>query len=285
MITSYGAWFINNAFGWPTLPSVDLPAGGPSFPLATPGIRLRAKPAEPLTLLLAAFNGDPAGPGLGNPQRRDASGALFRLGDGVFAIAEAQYAINNGKNVGGLPITLKVGGWYHDKATPNQFFANDGLTVVSAASTGSSIARKEWSGYAIADVMLLPDPNGKGGLAVFARVDGAPAPRNKVSAELAAGIVYQGPFGGNGDNFGFAVDSARIGNPLGSIGALASQYTFHGYETVLELSYQAQALPWLQVQPDIQYVITPAGGIPNPNRPGQLVGSAAVFGLRIVATF
>jgi porin len=69
MITSYGAWFINNAFGWPTLPSVDLPAGGPSFPLATPGIRLRAKPAEPLSLLLAAFNGDPAGPGIGNPQR------------------------------------------------------------------------------------------------------------------------------------------------------------------------------------------------------------------------
>jgi porin len=57
MITSYGAWFINNAFGWPTLPSVDLPAGGPSFPLATPGVRLRAKPAEPMTLLLAVFNG------------------------------------------------------------------------------------------------------------------------------------------------------------------------------------------------------------------------------------
>jgi len=41
----------------------------------------------------------------------------------------------------------------------------------------------------------------------------------------------------------------------------------------------------LQVQPDFQYVITPAGGIPSPNRPGQLVGSAAVFGLRIIATF
>jgi len=133
--------------------------------------------------------------------------------------------------------------------------------------------------------MLLPGPNGKGGLAVFARVEGAPAQRSKVSAELATGIVYQGPFGRDSDNVGFAVDSARIGDPLGSIGALASQYTFHGYETVLELSYQAQALPWLQVQPDIQYVITPGGGIPNPNRPGQQVGSAAVFGLRIVAAF
>jgi Carbohydrate-selective porin, OprB family len=61
--------------------------------------------------------------------------------------------------------------------------------------------------------------------------------------------------------------------------------TLRGYETVLELSYQVQALPWLQVQPDFQYVVSPGGGIPNPNQPGQLVGSAAVFGLRIIATF
>jgi porin len=285
IITRYGAWFINSAFGWPTLPTVDLPAGGPAFPLATPGIRLRVKPVEPLMLLFAAFNGNPAGPGLGNPQLRDGSGTLFRLGDGVFTIAEAQWAIDNRKNDRGPPVTLKVGGWYHNKARPNQFFATDGLTGVAPASPGSPIAREDWSGYAVADVMLLPKPNGKGGLAVFARVEGAPASRSQVSAELAAGIVYQDPFGRDGDKIGFAVDPARVGRPLGNIGALASQYTFRGYETVLELSYQAQTLPWLQVQPDMQYVITPGAGIPNPNRPGQLVGSAAVFGLRIVAAF
>jgi porin len=208
---------------------------------------------------------------------------LFRLCDGVFTIAEAQWAID--KNVGGPPITVRLGGWYHNRATPNQFFATDRLTGVAPATPGSPIAREDWSGYAVADVMLLPKPNGNGGLAVFARVEGAPASRSQVSAELAAGIIYQGPFGRDGDNIGLAVDPARIGRPLGSIGALASQYTFRGYETVLELSYQAQVLPWLQVQPDIQYVITPGGGIPNPNQPGQLVGSAAVFGLRVVAAF
>jgi porin len=242
------------------------------------------KPAEPLTLLFAAFNGNPAGPGLGNPQLRDSSGTLFRLGDGIYTIAEAQWAIDSGKNGGG-PITLKVGGWYHNKATPNQFFATDGLTGVAPASPGFPIPRQNWSGYAVADVMLLPGLNGKGGLAFFARAEGAPAQRSKVSAELDIGIVYQGPFGRDSDNVGFAVDSSRVGDPLGSIGALSSQYTFHGYETVLELSYQVQALPWLQVQPDFQYVITPAGGIPNPNQPSRLVGSAAVFGLRIIATF
>ncbi len=284
LITKYGTLFINSAFGWPTLPSVDLPAGGPNFPLATPGIRLRAKPAEPLTLLIAAFNGNPAGPGLGNPQQRDSSGTLFRLGDGVFTIAEAQYAIDQGKNASGPPLTLKIGGWYHDKATPNQLFATDGFTIVPVA-VGSAIAHEDWSVYGVADVMLLPGPGGKGGLAAFARVSASPPGRSEVSTELAGGIVYNGPFRRDGDQVGFAVTSVRVGEPLGSSGALASEYRFHGYETVLELSYQAQVLAWLQVQPDMQYVITPGGGIPDPGRPGQLVGSAAVFGLRTVATF
>jgi porin len=35
MITQYGSWFVNMAFTWPTLPSVNLPAGGPAAPLAS----------------------------------------------------------------------------------------------------------------------------------------------------------------------------------------------------------------------------------------------------------
>jgi porin len=147
------------------------------------------KPAEPLTLLFAAFNGNPAGPGLGDPQLRDSSGTLLRLGHGIHTIAEAQWAIDSGKNGGGPPIALKVGGWYHNRATPNQFFATDGLTGVAPGSPGSPIARENWSGYAIADVMLLPGSNGKGGLAFFARAESAPAQRSQVSAELATGIV------------------------------------------------------------------------------------------------
>jgi len=284
MITRYGNWFVNAAFGWPTLPSANLPAGGPNLPLATPGIRLRVNAAGPLTVLLGAFNGDPAGPGLGNPQVRDASGTLFRLGDGVFAVGEVQYAINAGKDAKGPPVTLKAGAWYHSKASANQFFANDGVTVAPQAASGSAIARENWSAYGVVDAMLLPGPGGKGGLAAFARAAASPSGRSLVSLELAGGLVYNSPFGRDGDQAGFGITSVRVGRPL-SGGALASRYAPHGYETVLELSYQAQVLPWLQVQPDAQYVITPGGGIPNPARPGQKVGSAAVFGVRTIAAF
>jgi hypothetical protein len=45
--------FVNTAFGWPTLPLVDLPSGGPGNLVGTPAVRLRVDPEEGLTLFLA----------------------------------------------------------------------------------------------------------------------------------------------------------------------------------------------------------------------------------------
>ena len=44
--------------------------------------------------------------------------------------------------------------------------------------------------------------------------------------------------------------------------------------------YQYQVAPWWQIQPDIQYVFNPGGGIANPNAPSQRVGNELVLGLR-----
>ena len=51
-------------------------------------------------------------------------------------------------------------------------------------------------------------------------------------------------------------------------------------ETYLELTYQYQVTPWLQLQPDIQYVFNPGGGILNPNDPATTVRNELVLGLR-----
>jgi porin len=51
-------------------------------------------------------------------------------------------------------------------------------------------------------------------------------------------------------------------------------------ETYLEMTYQYQVTPWWQLQPDIQYVFNPGGGIANPNAPNQTVGNELVLGLR-----
>ena len=41
--------------GWPMVPSADLYAGGPAYPLSSLGVRLRVRPSENLTLLGGVF--------------------------------------------------------------------------------------------------------------------------------------------------------------------------------------------------------------------------------------
>jgi hypothetical protein len=54
---------------------------------------------------------------------------------------------------------------------------------------------------------------------------------------------------------------------------------------VLEATYQYQAAPWWQIQPDIQYVVNPGGGIANPDNPTQRLKRETVLGVRTSITF
>jgi porin len=59
--------FINGTFGWPAILAADLPSGGPAYPLATPGLRIKYEATDAISLVAGLFNGDPAGSGPGNP--------------------------------------------------------------------------------------------------------------------------------------------------------------------------------------------------------------------------
>jgi len=87
MITKYGALFLNSSFGFPGLPAADLPSGGPNYPMATPFVRAQFQATDQITLVGAVFNGDPAPPGMGDPQLRDKGGLAFSLNDHVLAFA------------------------------------------------------------------------------------------------------------------------------------------------------------------------------------------------------
>ncbi|MBV8144114.1 MAG: carbohydrate porin, partial [Gammaproteobacteria bacterium] len=71
-ITSAGASiFINTMMGWPVVPSYDLYAGGPAYPLSSLGVRLRGQPTNELTLLGGVFDDNPpGGPFFNDPQTR-----------------------------------------------------------------------------------------------------------------------------------------------------------------------------------------------------------------------
>ncbi|MGF6507818.1 hypothetical protein OKW26_003644 [Paraburkholderia sp. 32] len=50
---------MNATFGWPVLPSTDMPAGVPAYPLSSLGVRVRATPADSWTVLAGVFDGNP----------------------------------------------------------------------------------------------------------------------------------------------------------------------------------------------------------------------------------
>ena len=303
MVSQYSGLFLNTVMGWPVIPSIDLYAGGPAYPLSSPGIRIRAQPAPDLTFLAGVFDDNPPGGPLQNDlQVRGAeqSGTRFNLGTGALFIAELQVAINEpppaetkDAKPAGLPGTYKVGFWYDSGPFADQRFDAAGLSLADPAGSGMARLRQhDFSIYALADQMVWrPAPDGAQALGAFARIMGAPGDRNLVSFGLDVGATLKAPLPGrDNDSVGIGYGLAKVS---GRASALNQDTAFHmatptpvrSTESFVELTYQAQIAPWWQVQPDFQYVFTPGGGIPDLNQPGKRVGNEAIFGLRTNVAF
>ena len=280
--------FMNSTFGWPGWTALDLPGGGPAFPLSAPAVRARIQSGpEGFYLQSAVFGGDPTGhdgsssPGTGIP-----SGTVISFNGGALLIAEAGYAINQGSDAKALPMDYKLGAWY-DTSTrfQDQRYATDGLSLADPASTGIPRDHSgDWGIYGVADLPLYPAPDG-GGLSGFARAGGSPGDRNLISFYADAGVAYQGLFPGRaGDTAGLAVGFARIGSNARGLDQDIQEFSnpsvpVRSQEVVLELSYLVQVTPhWMTLQPDVQYIINPDGGVLNAN--GGPRRNALVLGLR-----
>jgi porin len=170
-ISEFGnSLFINVTFGWSNLFIQDLPGGGgPNYPLATPGARLKVTPTDQVTLLAAIFNGDPAGTGFtGLQEIKDPSGTNFRLKDPPFLISEAQYKYNQDTDSQGLAGTIKFGGWYHFGPFNDNHFGFDGRSLADPLSNGQPLIHLgDFGVYGVIDQMLwrLPGEGPKKALA------------------------------------------------------------------------------------------------------------------------
>jgi porin len=298
MVSQYAGAFMNATFGWSVLPSTDLPAGGPAYPLSSLGIRVRATPSESWTVLAGVFDGNPAGNGVGDPQQLNAHGTNFNLHDSALFIGEVQYALNPAPSdpaapkPTGLPGTYKLGFWYNTQTFPDQGFDNTGLSLASPQSTGIPAShRGDYSVYAVADQMVWrPSTDSPQSVGVFARIMGAPGDRNLVDLGVNAGVTLKAPFKGrDNDVVGVAVGYAKIGSHAEDL-ASATASTTPGYpsrsaETIIEATYQFQVTPWWQLQADFQYAFRPSGGIANPDNPPQRIGDEAIVGVRATIEF
>ena len=303
-ITSAGSsLFINTMMGFPMLPSADLYAGGPAYPLSSLGVRLRANSIGSFTILAGVFDDNPpGGPFSDDSQLRGAerTGTRFNLGTGALFITEVQYALNQpsngemdyGNRATGLPGTYKLGAWFDTASFPDQRFDADGISLASPLSSGDpEMRRHNYSFYGVFDqAVWRPDPAAARTIGVFARIMGAPGDRNLIGFSVNAGVTMKAPLPGRDDDtFGVGWGIAKVGGNVTRFDRDSN--AFSGYspirtnENFIEVTYQYQAAGWWQIQPDFQYTFTPGGGIANPLNPSQRIANEAVLGVRTNISF
>jgi len=305
MVNPNGAYFVNTMFGWPMVPSADLPGGGPAYPLSALGVRLRYRPINPIAILVGVYNGSPVSNNDGDPQKVNPSGTSFPTNGGTLTFLELQYtypAVGSMVYPGGaapLGRTYKIGAWYDSERFGDLEYDNTGGSLASPASTGvPRVHGGDYSVYAVADQMLWRDgANPNRSVSVFGRVMDTPqGDRNLIDFALNAGVVYHYPLAGRPDDtFGLGMGYAHVSPSAVALDRAAAQYALaadptsynpiRGSETYIEATYQYQVHPWWQLQPDVQYVFDPGGGVANPNSPTQRVKDELVFGLRTNVLF
>lgn len=216
-VQNTGALFVNSAFGIGPDISQSGLAGPSIFPMTSAALVLRAK-GDRSGFALGVFD---AVAGARNDPRKPA--LRFPGTTGALLIAEVK-----------LPIgawLLQFGGWHYT----TRFDAID-TTARPAVSRGA---------YAMVEGAISR------GISAWLRVGTADARANPISHYAAGGAVASV---GNW-RLGLAAAYARIGNP--AVRTLYAPDRAHRGETVLELTVQRAVTPWLQVQPDLQYVIHP----------------------------
>ena len=283
--------FVNSTFGPPALFTLNIPNGGPTYPLATPGVRLALQPTSWLTLRSALSQANPF------TQTQNARGFDWNFGPagGLLSLNEVTATWNKEPTGNRLPGTAKAGFWLQTGQDPE---TAPGSSLDDAFAFGSPEARHFSSGYyAFIDQQLYAVPNkpmsgaalsdGKTaapsctcpskGLSGFARLGFSPQQASQVGFYSDGGLVYTGLIPTRDlDKLGVAFGYAQMGSQYAAMGSSQGNPGV-GYEAVAELSYAMQLTPAVSIQPDLQYILHPGGT--------QQYGNALVIGVRAVVNF
>ncbi|MHB1955564.1 MAG: carbohydrate porin [Sulfobacillus sp.] len=271
MVSDYAGSLINASFGWPSLPAADLPAGGSAYPFATTGVRFALRPSRAVTVHAGAYDSN-----------NEAAG--FSLRGGAFAIAELGVRLDQGVKRGWLPTALKFGAWYDSNPFADQHYDSDDVSLADPSANRTPLEhRGNFSVYAIVDQTIFRDKVSRAG--VFGRVMVAPGDRNPIAVFADGGLAVRGPLPGRpNDSFSLGAGYARVSDRLHAL--LADEARYSGgasptaqAETILEITYRYQIVPWATIQPDFQYVFNPGGGAPDPDDKARTIGDTAIFGV------
>jgi len=210
-----------------------------SNPLASWAARVRIKPAKDFQILAGVYNSNP------RVGRDSAHGVDFSFREGVILVGEIGYMHNQQKSSKGLPGSYKFGAFYDTRKF-------DEISKESEEQKGN------YSLYWIVEQMVYRETSyDNQGLTPWASLTISPDESiNTFPFFISGGFVYRGLFPNRNDDmtaFGFAY------------GSLSDDLENKDYELMLELTYIIQATPWLQIQPDAQWIVHPGGSSDIPN--------------------
>lgn len=240
----YGADFVNSSFG--VIPTVPLP----TFPDPALGGMGMVGSVGRSTLGMGIYDGAPNGGTSGFDTTFDNKGGAF----GIVELTLRTSLLSADWHSG----AYRIGGWRHsgdieeisDAPRPKKFAANYGF-------------------YLAFDQLLFEESGASEssqGLGVLAQGGWAPGDRNEIARYFGGGLVYTGAVPGrDGDTLGVGVAHARMSDRVRRRDGAA-------HETVVEVFYKAQLVPWLTLQPDFQFISNPGGDDRN----------AVVLGLRFI---
>lgn len=286
--SKYDDIFTNSALGWPGITGINLLSGGPSPPLAVPGVRIKAQLSDNITAYAAIFDGDAAPPGPEDPQIKNPNGLLFRVNDPPWMIGQLKYGFQLGESK--LPGTITGGAWKHLGEFNDQRYAIGGLALADPAGSGEPRKLRGNQGiFGVYEQMLSrASPGSDKGAAFFVRTSISPSDRNLISFYIDSGFQFSGFSEARpNDKFGVAMTYARISDAARAADRDVQAFTgapfpVRDFEAVFEATYVAEIQTGWTVQPVFQYVFHPGGGIVDPNDPTQTkrIKDAAVFGVR-----
>ena len=234
---------------------------------------------------------------------------------GLLSVYEWGFLRNTLNGDKGLPGVYRIGGFYHTGDFSDQRVDDRGYALSDPRSSGRPRTHAGDGGvYVVAEQVVYRRRDGSGNqpgenagqtssapvgnaadaplagsgpsgpeMRVFGRLGGAPQDRSPADFYVEAGLNYRGLIPGRGrDVLGFGFNYLDLSGDARRAARDANR--FHGtheplpdYEAVLETTYQINIAPWLQLQPDLQYIVHP-GGSPR-------YGDALVVGTRTVVTF
>ncbi|CAH0304754.1 carbohydrate porin [Roseomonas sp. CECT 9278] len=284
---------VSGTFGWPVALATTLPAGGPAYPLATPGLRLAlGTPDTGHGLRLGLYAGNPGGRyGIDtDPQRHNRYGTTFSLSGGAFMIAEGVIGAAPPEADAPRPWVAKLGAWYHNASVDSPRHDTTGLPLADPASSGAPRRYGNNHGaYAVAEAVLWRAESQS--LAIFARGFAQPQDRNVIAWQADGGVVWRGPLGRQDDTAVLGVSRAQAGSAARGYdrdsGAFGNPTPTRRYETMIELNYDAAVIPdRLALRPLVQVLVNPAARQPDERRSATApLPNAALVGLRAVLTF